>query len=307
MSESLKSAVHAAILRILGPLVMWLLDAGIGVGDLHSLVKIAYVRAARERAREGGGEYTKPNASRISIVTGLTRREVASILEGDLAEPAIRDRGRQRAERVLSGWWNDAAFQEPSGEPAILPIRGSKRSFAALVERYSGERWQVGTILAELLRVKAVRKLRDGRLEALSRTYATVRWDPDGVIAFGEQVSELCTTLLQNLKSPGRRRFVRRVVNSRLDPRYLPMLVRDLEQQADVLADSVDDALNAPLHTITGKRGESDAASLGLALYLFESSFGEGGSVKAVEKPKGKHLANRPKGTSRRSKRRPLM
>ena len=134
-----------------------------------------------------------------------------------------------------------------------------------------------------------------------------MRWDPDGVIAFGEQVSELCTTLLQNLKSPGRRRFVRRVVNSRLDPRYLPMLVRDLEQQADVLADSVDDALNAPLHTITGKRGESDAASLGLALYLFESSFGEGGSVKAVEKPKGKHLANRPKGTSRRSKRRPLM
>lgn len=299
MSEPLKAAVRAALLQVLEPLSRWLLEAGMGVGDVLPLLKIAYVRAARERARESGAEHTKPNVSRISLITGLTRREVAHILESDASTP-IPDRGRQRAERVLSGWWNDAEFQDSSGQPAVLSVRGAKGSFAALVERYSGERWQVGQIMAELLRVKAIRRVREGRVQAVSRTYATVRWDPDGVAAFGEQVAELCNTLLQNLKSPAQMRLVRRVVNSRLDPRYLPMLVRDFSRQADVLADSVDDQLNDPKHTLTGKRGQTDAMSLGLALYLFETIDRNGIERGGLER--GSQVQSARKG--RRSKRR---
>ena len=51
MSESLKGAVRSAVLRLLDPLVKWLLAAGIGVGDFVTLVKVAYVRAAREQGR----------------------------------------------------------------------------------------------------------------------------------------------------------------------------------------------------------------------------------------------------------------
>lgn len=289
MSESLKSAVRLAVLRLLDPLVRWLLEAGMGVGDFVSLVKLAYVRAARDQGRESAGELKRPNASRISVVTGLTRFEVANILAADAAEP-VHDRGRQRAERVLTGWWTDPIFQDTTtGSPAILPVRGSRRSFAALVDRYSGERWRVATILDELLRVKAIRRLSDGRLEALSRTYATVRWDPDGVIAFGEHVGELTETLLHNLKDPARARYVRRVVNARLDPRYVPMLRRDLELQAEALIDSQDEALNDPSHTLKGKRGEPTAASLGLTVYVFELQEGDSSSevtsaMKAVRR-----------------------
>ena len=195
---------------------------------------------------------------------------MANILAADSAEP-VHDRGRQRAERVLTGWWTDPSFQDTTtGGPAILAVRGGRRSFAALVDRYSGERWRIATILEELLRVKAVRRLSDGRLEALSRTYATVRWDPDGVIAFGEHVAELTATLLHNLKYPARARFVRRVVNARLDPRYVPMLRRDLELQAEALVDSQGEALNDSLHTLKGKRGEPEPASLGFTVYVFE-------------------------------------
>lgn len=268
MSEPLKAAVRSAVLRILSPLTKWLLEAGIGVGDFVALVKIAYVRAAREQGR-GAGELKGPNVSRISVVTGLTRLEVTSILGAGAADPIPRG-WRQRAERVLSGWWNDSTFQDDDGRPARLPIRGARRSFAALVERYSGEGWRVATILEELLRVKAVRRLPDGRVEALSRSYATVRWDPDGVTEFGEQLSEHCATLVHNLKYPARARYVRRVLNARLDPRYVPMLVRDLVQQAEGFADAADDSLNDPKQTITG-RSKDEAASLGVALYLFET------------------------------------
>jgi hypothetical protein len=308
MSESLKSAVRVAVLRLLGPLVKWLLEAGIGVGDFLSLVKIAYVRAAREQGLTSGGEMKRPNASRISVVTGLTRKEVASVLAAETAgstHDPMHDRGRrQRAERVLSGWWNDRTFQDSLGRPAVLPVRGARRSFAALVERYSGERWRVATILEELLRVRAVRRLPDGQLKALSRTYATVRWDPDGVLAFGEHLAEHCATLLHNLESPANARYVRRVVNTRLDPHYVPMLVRDLVEQAEGLAESTDDTLNDPLHTLTGKRAEADATSLGLALYFFEAQTNGGASAATAKARRDKPLAPRLRGNPRGSKRR---
>ena len=297
MTEPLKAAIQAAVLRLLDPLVRWLLEAGMGVGDLLTLTKIAYVRAARDQGLESGAEQ-RPNASRIAVVTGLTRVEVASILASGAADRP-HDRGRQRAERVLSGWWNDSEFQDTSGRPAILSVRGNRRSFAALVQRYSGERWRVATILDELLRVKAVRRLANGRLEALSRTYATVRWDPDGVTAFGEQLNEHCATLLHNLKFPARPRYVRRVLNAQLDPRYVPMLVRDLEQQADALADSVDDALNDPKQTLPGESGVTGANSVGLALYVFESSPAAEKLGEAVKKAP----RTRPHGRSPRSRR----
>jgi hypothetical protein len=271
MTEPLKSAIRAAVLRLLDPLVKWLLEAGIGVADFLPLVKIAYVRAASEQGSVSGAEPERPNVSRIAVITGMTRVEVAAILESGAAERP-HDRGRQRAERVLSGWWNDSNFHDDLGRPAILPVHGGRRSFAALVERYSGARALVAAIRDELLRVKAIKRLADGRLQALSRTYATVRWDPDGVAAVGEQLHELCATLTHNLKFPARPLYVRRVLNAQLDPRYVPMLTRDIEQHAKVLADSFDDALNDPKATLPGNPRETGAMSLGVALYVFASS-----------------------------------
>jgi hypothetical protein len=253
---------------MLEPLVRLLLTVGIGVGDFQALVKVAYVRVARERVRETRGDL-RPSPSRIAVVTGLARAEVAQILGSDTDEWRTSDRGRQRAERVLSGWWNDPDFQTPTGEPAILPLSGPRRSFKALVTRYANEA-RGRPILEELLRVKAVRERSDGTLQALSRTYATVRWDPAGIASLGEQMNELCDTLLHNLENPGQQRLVRRIVNAQLDPRYRPMLVRDIQSQVDSLADSLDDALNHRGYTVTPKRGGQEAVCLGVGFYVFE-------------------------------------
>ena len=268
VTDSLKSAVRSAIVRMLDPLVRLLLTVGIGVGDFLSLVKVAYVRAARDQARETRGEL-RPHVSRIAVVTGLTRAEVAAILDADTDEWRTSDRGRQRAERVLSGWWNDPDFQTSTGEPAVLPVSGSRKSFKALVRRYSNEP-RATPILEELLRVKAVRQRQDGTLQALSRTYATVRWDPAGIESLGDQMNELCDTLLYNLENPGQLRLVRRIVNAQLDPRYRPMLVRDIQSQVSSLADSLDDALNHRGYTVTPKRGGREAVCLGVGFYVFE-------------------------------------
>jgi hypothetical protein len=274
MSETLRSAILSMLARVLDPLVKLLLEAGIGVGEFVTVVKTAYVRAAREAGRQAGGEVKRPNASRIAVVTGLTRLEVAAILaagEGGLDTP---DRGRQRAERVLAGWWNDWDFHDKRGEPAVLPVKGARRSFEALVRLYSGERWRTATILDELLRVKAVAQLPDGRLKAVSRTYATVRWDPAGFAAIGDQLAEHCETLLHNLKDPSHPLFVGRVVNTRIDPRWLPILMRDLRDSAQGFIESQDRTLNYLGHTLTGKASGKGATGapvrLGVTLYVVE-------------------------------------
>jgi hypothetical protein len=276
MSEALKRAVQRAVLRMLGPLVQLLMDVGIGVGEFTQLAKLAYVRAAVEQARGAPGARSRPNATRISVITGLTRVEVAAILALGEGEPTLNDIGRQRAERVLSGWWNDPDFQDEVGRPRTLELKGGTASFASLCARYSGDP-QYASILDELVRVRAVRRLSDGRVGALSRTYATVRWDPNGVLEAGAELADHCTTLLNNLKNPHRPFFARRVQNIQLDPRFAPMLIRDLTQQASVLADSMEDALNDPHHKAKGANVEG-ALRLGIGFYVFEEP-AEGRSV----------------------------
>jgi len=271
MSESLKRAVRTAVLRLLAPLAQLLLDAGIGVGEFTSLVKLAYVRAAEGRV--GTGEGGRPNASRIAVLTGLTRVQVAAILKSAEGEPATGEWGRQRAERVLTGWWNDPAFHDELGNPAALPVRGARKSFAALCERYSGDP-RYAAILDELVRVRAVRRGEDGRVIAVSRTYATVRWDPEGVVRVGEELGDLCASLLYNLKNPARPLLVRRVLNAQLDPHYAPVLMRQLSDQAASTADSMEETLNDPQYTVTPP-GARYAMRLGVGIYLFEGSVEE--------------------------------
>lgn len=263
MSDVLKGAVRSAVLRLLEPLMKLLLDAGVGVGDFVGLAKVAYVRAASRRGLTGN---QRPTVSQIAVVTGMTRVEVAGILATGEAASRASQHNRQRAERVLSGWWTDPAFLTPQGEPAVLRLRGPRRSFEALCRRYSGE-YRAAPILEELSRVRAIRRLPDARVQALSRTYATVRWDPEGIAAVGEQLAEHCATLVANLEQPTRPRFARQVLNARLNPRYAPVLIRDIESGLQVQADALHDNLNDPLHAA---EPGNPAVRLGVGFYVFE-------------------------------------
>lgn len=281
MSDALKGAVRAAVLRLLEPLMKLLLEAGMGVGDFIGIAKVAYVRAASRRGQVAGKEIQRPTVSQIAVVTGMTRVEVASILATGEVLSRTTEHNRQRAERVLSGWWTDPAFLNPQGEPALLRLRGPRRSFEALCRRYSGEQ-RLAPVLDELLRVRAARRLPDGRVQALSRTYATVRWDPDGIAAVGEQLAEHCATLIENLEQPTRPRLARQVVNARLNPRYAPVLIRDIESSLQVQADALHDNLNDPIHTA---EPGAPAMRLGVGLYVFEGPAEESAESEGATSP----------------------
>lgn len=264
MSDTLKTAIMAAALRMLEPLVKLLLEAGVGVGEFQQLAKRAYVRMARERDQQ-----VRPNISRIAVQTGISRIEVSAILAESTATEIVAARGQHRGEAVLQGWWTDRDFREPDGPPLILPLRGSKKSFAALIKRYSGDP-RPHTLLDELIRVRAIQMTPDGKVEALSRTVATARWDTDGVSAIGERVRDLLETLGHNLKHPSRPRYERFVVSESVDPRWVPLLTRDIGEQADAFLDGFLDSFNEPRYNVRPGKTPKDARRLGIVVYTIE-------------------------------------
>ncbi len=260
--EPKKKAVLSAVRRLSQPLARLLLEAGIGAGEFQSLMKASFVHAADEL-----GDTARPNTSRIATMTGLTRREVAALLRTTEEDVPDGTRGYHRIQRVLTGWWTDSDFQDDSGQPAPLSIRGTKLSFTSLVKRYSVEP-RVVTILDELVRVKAVRRRADGKFEAISRHFANAGWDPQGIAALGEQIRDHLNTLHHNLTSPTQPRFHRVIQNGRLNPAYVPMLTRDIAAQTDALADSLEDALNDPG---AASNATGTAVRLGVGFYVFEA------------------------------------
>jgi hypothetical protein len=274
MSDTFKTAIKLAVLRMLEPLAQILIEAGIGFGDFNTLAKQAYVRAARKADGSSSMNY-----SRITVLTGLTRKDVTKIAKAldatrkpDHPLQALeRDTGATRAERVLRGWWTDPEFKDERGSPAPLPLRGRKKSFAALVLRYAGGPGEFA-VLQELLRAKAVRELPDQQIEVISRTFATVHWDESGVQTVGERVRDLLQTLHHNLHHPHRPRYVRFVVNSAVDPKYVPLLLRNLTDQAESFADGFHEALTDTQRTIRPGSKSKEAHRLGVGLFVIDES-----------------------------------
>jgi Family of unknown function (DUF6502) len=131
-----------------------MLKGGFGIGDLIRAAKRAYVYAAIAYVAPVG---LRVNASRLSVITGLTRKEVTAIVNEIKGAPPARlgEVKEQRALRVLRGWKLDPRFCDNKGEPARLPLRGDRRSFSALVREYGGD-VTPNSVLKELERINAV-------------------------------------------------------------------------------------------------------------------------------------------------------
>jgi Family of unknown function (DUF6502) len=131
-----------------------MLQGGFGIGDLIRAAKRAYVHAAIAYVVPVG---LRVNASRLSVVTGLTRKEVTAIVNEIKGASAARpaEVKEQRALRVLRGWKLDPRFCDNKGEPARLPLRGDLRSFSTLVREYGGD-VTPNSVLKELERINAV-------------------------------------------------------------------------------------------------------------------------------------------------------
>ena len=101
--------VLIAAARILRRLATVLLRNGIAFQAFAEIAKQAFVDAA---ARDFAVEGRKPSMSRIAVLTGLTRKDVARLARGDQGAERAAGARYNRAARVVSGWVRDVAFAD---------------------------------------------------------------------------------------------------------------------------------------------------------------------------------------------------
>src|SRR5262245_6020193 len=157
MTESLSLGLLAAYRKLLQPLVRILIRHGVSYAELAEVVKNVFVEVA-ERDFNLSGRRT--SQSRIAILTGLSRKEVAkqkSILDDGGALNIVSN--LNRVARVLEAWHMESDFTGIYGLPLDLPFEAEAGpSFAELVRRFSGD-MSPRAMLDELLRVGAVQEL----------------------------------------------------------------------------------------------------------------------------------------------------
>jgi len=257
-------ALDAAIVRLLRPLVRLLLRHAVPYRAFCDLAKRVYVEAA---LRDFALPDKKPSISRVSILTGLTRKDVQGLVnEPSDATPETSER-YNRAARVLTAWIRDPDFLHASGKPRALAGEGP-RSFGALVRRHSGD-MPTRAVLDELLRVGAVRRRDDGLYEPVARAYVPQHGALDKLDILGHDVADLIDTIDHNLQHGGDDpRFQRKVMYHRIDAQALPAFRRLSAVQAQALLEHLDRWL-AEHDTEPGADG-TPHARVGMGIYYFE-------------------------------------
>ena len=208
MNDDIKRTLQAAVLRLLRPLVRLLLHHSVPYETFADLARWVYVDVAEK-------DFTLPNkkqtTSRISVITGLHRKEVARLQLMDVADTTAAIESFNRAEKVVTAWLYEYPKSLETGQPLPLPLEG-ERSFAALVKRYSGD-MPARAVLDELLRVGAIRRLDNDQVELITPG-ALVPDDKDRntvINIFGEQTSDFISTCTHNIVARNEEKFFQRV------------------------------------------------------------------------------------------------
>ena len=102
------SALTAALVRMLRPLVRLLLRRGVSLKSLYELLKWLFVDVAAEEFGPSGRHRA---VSRISAMTGLTRKEVARLISLPESSDRENEARYNRASRVIAGWRRDRIFR----------------------------------------------------------------------------------------------------------------------------------------------------------------------------------------------------
>ena len=219
MNDKHLKPLSTTVLRLLRPLVRILLRNGVSYSTFSDFVKWVYVDVA---GKEFGIKGRKQSTSRVSVITGLSRKEVTRMRQLPRPDDHVSAEKYNRAARVIAAWRRESDFLDTQGKPASLPIAGPGVTFSELVKRFSGD-VPVRATLDELIRVGAVERLEDGRVSLLTRTYIPESSDADKLHILGTDVAHLISTIDHNLRSdPIGPLFQRKVAYDNLADEVIP-------------------------------------------------------------------------------------
>jgi hypothetical protein len=272
VNEPILRPLSSAVTRLLKPLVRVLLRNGVSYSTFADLAKWVYVDVATKEFAIAGRKQT---TSRVSVISGLSRKEVKRLQELPKPTDTTSYERYNRAARVIAAWRRESNFLDTEGNPASLPLDGNGPTFSELVKRFSGD-MPVRAILDELLRVGAVERQKDGKVRLVVRAYVPKASEVDKLHILGTDVRHLITTIDRNLKAdPIGPLFQRKVSYDNLPDEVLPEFRALSADKAQALLEWLDQWLAQRDRDVSPAMEGSGRNRAGLGIYYFEEPFAE--------------------------------
>ena len=237
-----------------------LLRAGVGYKEFELLAKRAFIDVA---AAEFGVRGRETNTSRIAVMTGLTRKEVAK-----LRNTSVRNGEAEFFQaNVLHRWYTDPQFLGEDKQPLPLLMSGADPSFTSLV-RLATSDLPAGAVRAELERIGALRQTRKGELVPCAREYKPIGEDAL-TLGFEASLSFLMSSIEHNLAPDrvGPLRPERVVISGPIPLARLEGIRSELADRISAFTEDMDDWFAAEE---CSDRAGSQLPSVGLGVYYFE-------------------------------------
>ncbi len=274
--DPFKETAIAALRRVVDPLVDLMFDTGITVQEFSRLVKDLAVRSAAARiAREGG----RNSNSRVAIITGLCRAEVARILEAN--EPRLTSRGGQHpVRRVLAAWHDTQRFLAANGDPAVLAIFGRRKSFEQLVAAHSGG-MPVRAMLDQLTQIGAAEILSGQRVRVKSRVPIFKGMTCSAIANFGERAGDLLGTLKHNLQTESTPLFEGTAFVGDVDIGAVPLVRRQLADQGSAFIDGATSLFSRSRSKLRRPKKKTPQCRVGVTIYYFEDEIATSGALRS--------------------------
>jgi len=264
--------LHAAMLRLLRPLVLLLIKNGVSYKTFADMTKWLFYDVAKKEFTITGRKQT---LARISVLTGLSRKDVRHLAE--LPPPTENDPGEQynRGARVISGWCRDKRCLDKRGRPRTIPITGGAGSFDDLVKRYSGD-MPTRAMLDELTRIGVVKVTSRNRVRLLQEALIPNTDDGLKFNILGKDVGLLISTIGHNLDpAAGSPFFQRKVSYNNLPEETLAKIRETAGQKATALLDAMDTHLSARDRDVNVRVKGTGRYEAGIGIYYFEKPFTE--------------------------------
>ncbi len=256
---------------LLRPIALLLLKCGMTWKEFSDVSKRVYVEVA---SAEFGLRGRPTNVSRVSILTGVGRKEIARLRKAEADESPASLARTNDATRVLSGWHQDPDYLGSDGLPLMLAERGSAPSFETLFRRYGGDT-PFQTLLKELKSAGSVAVDAQGRLTAARRYHMPAAMSDENVRLFGANLFDHARTLERNVAGGKEaRRFEGYASEERVRATDAAAFRAFIEERGQRFLEEVDAWLHE--HRAPANEPGAQPVRLGVGLYAIEGHLPEG-------------------------------
>lgn len=194
--EVIADGLLEAATAILRPMVIELIGQGVPFGKLEARLRELFVRLA-------DSEFVLPNRpqtdSRISVLTGINRKEVRRIRRAPVMQVRPTSFERNLAADIVGRWSSDPRTTDAEGRPRPLPFRSrTDPSFVRLVHETTTD-LRPRAILDELIRTGVAELTPTGEVKLNGDAYVPRKGMPEMLQMLAQDPPEMITTMLRNI------------------------------------------------------------------------------------------------------------